>query len=158
MWSPTQIESRPDSSAARASARTSGQRTSRSTSGSWTPILIVRVQARRRATAAVFRTRTTRATRGAAGRRGAGPGGRRRSSPQHPLRVAGEQQAEQRERELDEHRLADRRAELQARGGGQDVEPRVDREQRGGRGGGALEPGRAAPGGQRDAGQQQREA
>src|SRR3954447_10140553 len=37
MWSPTQIESKPPRSAARAMARSSGQRTSRSTSGSWTP-------------------------------------------------------------------------------------------------------------------------
>src|SRR3954469_12633346 len=37
MWSPTQIESKPPRSAASAIARSSGQRTSRSTSGSWTP-------------------------------------------------------------------------------------------------------------------------
>src|SRR6266550_1114567 len=37
MWSPTQIESNPESSAARAIAATSDQRTSRSTSGSCTP-------------------------------------------------------------------------------------------------------------------------
>src|SRR4051794_6132141 len=36
-WSPSQIESNPTSSAATAMARYSGQRTSRSTSGSWTP-------------------------------------------------------------------------------------------------------------------------
>src|SRR5436309_10820476 len=37
MWSPTQRESKPLSSAARAIPWTSGQRTTRSTSGSWTP-------------------------------------------------------------------------------------------------------------------------
>ena len=37
MWSPTQIESNPDASAVRAMPSSSGQRTSRSTSGSWTP-------------------------------------------------------------------------------------------------------------------------
>src|SRR4051794_11692729 len=36
MWSPSQIESKPPRSAASAFARSSGQRTSRSTSGSWT--------------------------------------------------------------------------------------------------------------------------
>src|ERR1700755_3556747 len=41
MWSPTQIESKPEASAARAIASSSGQRTSRSTSGSWTPTLTV---------------------------------------------------------------------------------------------------------------------
>src|SRR5579862_2311997 len=37
MWSPTQIESNPQASAVAAISRTSGQRTSRSTSGSCTP-------------------------------------------------------------------------------------------------------------------------
>ena len=36
-WSPTHTESNPTSSAARAMSRSSGHRTSRSTSGSWTP-------------------------------------------------------------------------------------------------------------------------
>src|SRR5262249_28559962 len=42
MWSPSQTESNPDASAARAIATSSGQRTSRSTSGSCTPTCIAR--------------------------------------------------------------------------------------------------------------------
>src|SRR5262249_20261330 len=42
MWSPSQIESKPDSSAASAIASSSRQRTTRSTSGSCTPTCIPR--------------------------------------------------------------------------------------------------------------------
>ena len=45
-WSPTQIESKPAASASRAIARSSGQRTSRSTSGSWMPTPMGRPAAR----------------------------------------------------------------------------------------------------------------
>src|SRR4051794_31930096 len=48
MWSPTQSESNPAPSAVRAIASNSGQRTSRSTSGSWMPICTARLDLRRR--------------------------------------------------------------------------------------------------------------
>src|SRR5438270_7300276 len=43
-WSPTQIESKPIASPSRAIAAISGQRTSRSTSGSWKPTFSGRVR------------------------------------------------------------------------------------------------------------------